>query len=324
MAPSETPSEGNIARYSASGGEAFVVPEEVTPEQNFDPNEGLYSDIVRARAAIERTHDPERRARMERLQTAMEDVADNFQEFHKLSTDVQVNILDDLTDKLFDEDSQAQDNKAKINKARDDGRELDIQDLIREQRQRYDGLRRELAFELGIELEDDVELQDEQFRERLMDMVKGMSNASEEDIMKRLGFLIYDERKGEYRFNFPEDLFPPHIVDTWKKYEQLIVDHERASKKYDRALDDNAEEIVQLDLMRRFAHNNLARSVQHFLHLEDWDFERCRKYVQKMVEKRFPTVETSESKLTSEAVVNRLRALRSLGDILRQHHPHAS
>jgi len=296
-----------------------LAPDDYQDDTSWDPNQTIYDQIEHGRSIVERTKNPENRARMERTQLAMEEVATNFQELHMLSEEDQLTVLDRVVDKLFDQDPEMQKNIALITEARTDGRASDVQEIVAEQKKRYEQLRREVAFDLGIEIED-VEVQNDQYRDVLIEKVQAVDTSDPEEIMKALGFFIYDERKGEYRFNFPDDLFPPHLVDKWRQYEKLVVEHERAHSKLKRGLNENEDEIMQRDIMRRLAHNNLARSVQEFLHLESWDFKRCRDFVEKMTKKRFPTIETNERKLTAFGVVDSLRLFKTLGDSIHPYH----
>lgn len=290
----------------------------IEPAQ-FDPLSETYESVVRGRAIVERRKDPEARARMERVQSLMEEVVTSRQEVGYMPKEEQLDLLEEVTIKLFDEDPEAQENIAKIKAARESGREHEVTESVAKQKSKYQSLRRQVAFDLGIELED-VQAQNEQYRIRMIELVRNAGSKDEEEIMKSLGFLVWDEKKQNYKFNFPERLFPPHLVEKWKKYETLVNEHKRASKLHDRALNNDPGQVVQLDLLRKMSHDNLANEVKEFLNLEDWDFERCRRFVEKMVNERFPNVDTRESVLTSESVINHLKVLQAAGGVIRHHH----
>lgn len=284
------------------------------PLEEIDPSTSLLQEVLRGRLPLEHIRDPEKRQRAEQTQAAMETVAVSLHDLHELSHDDQLEVLDRVVDTVFDADEDAQDTIAKIQAAREARDEDAIKSLTKVQKERYVGMRRDIANSLGVEIEDTAK-EDEVYRARLLDTVSHLEGASEEEIMRTLGFLKLDPETGKERFSFPEDVFPPHIVSKWKNYEQTIKDHVAASMRFNRALDDNSHEVVQLDALRRYAHNNLAKSVQEFLLIDNWDFERVRKFITKLVEQRFPTIETMESQVTSEAVVSRLRAIRTLGKV---------
>lgn len=289
---------------------------EPVPEAHFDEaSTSLLQDVMAGRSPLEKIRNPEQRSRLELAQTAMEGVAVSIHELHTLTHEEQLEVLDKVVDSVFDQDEAAQDTIKQIQVAREARDEETIKTLTASQRERYTQLRRNLAAELGVEIED-TEQQNEDYRAELLKRVEGLSGATEEQIMRKLGFLVPDTETGKEKFNFPADIFPPHIVDKWKNYEQTIQSHVAASMRFNRALDDNSDEIVQLDALRRYAHNKLATSVQEFLKLEDWDFKRVRIFIAKLVEQRFPTVETKESEVTSKDVVERLRAIKALGSVV--------
>lgn len=284
------------------------------PQEEIDPSTSLLQEVLRGRLPLDRIHDPEKRTRAEQTQAAMESVAVSLHDLHELGHEEQIEVLDKVVDSVFDADEDAQDTISKIQAAREARDEDAIKSLTKTQKDRYMGLRRDIANSLGVEIEDTAK-EDEDYRARLLDNVAHLEGATEEEIMRTLGFLKVDPESGKEHFSFPEDVFPPHIVGKWKNYEQTIKDHVAASMRFNRALDDNSQEVVQLDTLRRYAHNNLAKSVQEFLLIDNWDFERVRRFITKLVERRFPTVETMESQVTSEAVVSRLRAIRTLGKV---------
>lgn len=279
-----------------------------------DPSTSLLEEVLRGRVPIEKIHDPVKRLRAEQTQTAMEDVAVSLHDLHELSHEEQLAVLDKVVDSVFDSDEEAKSTITKIQAARETRDEDTIKTLTKNQRERFTLMRRDIANALGVEIED-TDKENEEYRSKLLSRVSHLNNASEEEIMRSLGFLKQNPETGNEQFSFPEEIFPPHIVSKWKNYEETITDHVSASKRFDRALDDNSDEVVRLDTLRRYAHNKLAKSVQEYLQLEDWDFERVRKFIAKLVEQRFPTVETMESKVTSEAVVSRLRAIQALGKV---------
>lgn len=290
--------------------------EQIKPDFSYDedPSTSLLQEVLKGRLPLEHIQDPVKRQRAEHTQSAMEEVAVSLHDLHELSHDEQLDVLDRVVDGVFDTDTKANETIKLIQEARANGDEETIKTLTKSQKDRYLDLRRDIANSLGVEIEDTAK-EDETYRASLLDKVAHLDDATEEEIMRTLGFLKTDPETGKEKFSFPENVFPPHIVSKWKNYEQTIKDHVAASMRFNRAIDDNSDEIVQLDALRRYAHNNLAKSVQEFLLIEDWDFERVRKFITKLVEQRFPTVETMESQVTSEAVVSRLRAIQTLGTV---------
>lgn len=285
-----------------------------------DISESLLEEVLAARVNIEKVHDPQLRERLERAQLAMEDVAIPLSELHKMPHDEQLEVLDQIVDNVFDADEEAQATIEQIKLARERGNEDAIKRLTTEQKNRYNIMRRDVASAIGVEIED-TEKENDEYRYTLLARVADMGDQPEEDIMRDLGFLKKDS-DGQDQFNFPEDLFPPHIVEKWRSYEGTIKSHVAASNRFNRAIDDNSDEIIELDALRRYSHNNLAKSVQEFLKLEDWDFERVRKFITKLVEHRFPAIETSERKVTSKDVITRLRTIQALGSVVADHNNH--
>ncbi len=283
-----------------------------------EQNNLLYHQIMSARDSVAKVRNPEVREMLEVNQDAQEAVAEGMNVFEGLTLDEQLEAVEEIVDMVFDQDEEALANRTLITEARANGDEGAVEDRISAQKKRYDEIRRQVAFTLGVEI-DDTEKEDEEYRAKLVERVAGMSGASQEDIMKKLGFMVLDEETGEYRFNMPKDVFPPHIVDQWERYATSVNAHNKAARKFDRALEDNAGDVVMLDAIRRYAHNNLASSVQEFLQLDGWDLERCRKFITKMLDQRFPTVETRESVLTSEAIINRLRTIDALHKVVSVH-----
>lgn len=293
---------------------------QLTQEAPADVSGSLLEEVLAARVNIEKVHDPKLRERLEQAQLAMEEVAIPLHDLHVMTHDDQLEVLDKIVDSVFDADEKAQETIGLIKAARAKGDEESIKRLTVEQKNRFTAMRRDVAAAIGVEIVD-TEKENDDYREKLLEQVRGMGDQPEEDIMRGLGFLVKDE-DGKERFNFPENIFPPHIEEKWKSYESTIKAHVDASSRFNKAIADNSEEIVELDAFRRYAHNNLAKSVQEFMKLEDWDFERVRKFIAKLVERRFPTVETSESKVTSGDVVSRLRTIQALGSAVANHETH--
>jgi len=281
-----------------------------SPEQVAQHDE-LFHRIMSARGGIVGITNPELKATLEGNQDALESVAVGIHIFEGLSLAEQEEVFDGIVDQVFDEDEEAQANLVHIKRARESGTEDDVKGVMARQKKRLDEIRRQVAFTLGVEI-DDTTQEDEEYRSKLLARVTGMGDASPEDIMKELGFLVLDKKSGDYKFAMPSDVFPPHITDQWERYANSVQAHVRATAKFNRALEDNPGEIVQLDAIRRYAHNNLANSVKEFLQLEDWNLERCRNFITKMIEQKFPTIETRESQVTSSDVINRLRTINAL------------
>lgn len=289
------------------------------PDIPLSPNDQLYQRILAGRSTMEKINDPVMRAKMERVQGAMEQVAVGMHDLHALPHDEQIEVLDRVVDTLFEQDPDAQDTLKKITRARDAGKEDEAKGLVAAQRHRYEGIRREMSFLLGVEIED-IEAENEEYRAVLMAKVADLPGASDEEIMKHLGFLVPDTKEpGQYKFAFPAELFPPHIKEKWATYLRAVREHTTAGANFsNRAISNDSAMVEQLDAVRRYAHNTLASSVQEFLRLEDWDFERCRNFIAKMIEQRFPTVQTDESYVTSEAVLRHLRMVKSLGMVVKE------
>lgn len=288
------------------------------PEQPYDASESLLEEMLAAQGKLEGIHDPKLRQHLEAVQLAVTEVAVPLRDLHAMTHEEQLDVLDKVVDNVFDNDEMAQWTIDAIKDAREKGNEEEIKSLTARQKSRFNSMRRDIADVIGVEIED-TEKENDDYRAKLLERVMGMGDQPDEEVMRELGFLVADEN-GDEHFDFPEDVFPPHIVSKWRSYESTIKAHVTASSRFNRAIEDNSAEIVELDAMRRYAHNNLSKSVQEFLSLEDWDFERVRRFIAKLVEHRFPTVETAESAVTSKDVVMRLRMIHALGKMTQKLH----
>lgn len=229
-----------------------------------------------------------------------------------LPPEQQQEFIEDRAFHALETDEEGSQNVAELEQARSMGDRAKETEIIARQRSRHQAIRSELAFMWGVDLYD-TEAQKVEYRAKLLEVADALgSGSSDDEIMEGLGFVQTDQETGEKKFTFPEELFPPYIREKWEQYAKYVENHVRAARIHELGIMNNADEVVRWDYVRRLAHNELAESVQDFLHLDNWDTERCRKFITKMLERRIPTIETSESKLTASAlrrVVTELRAI---------------
>jgi len=243
----------------------------------------------------------------ERTKMALFETKSSIESIEALRPEEQQDAIDDMALEVLSKDEESKTNIAALEAARHSDNKEEINRLTQKQRDLYQDVKREIAFMCGVELED-VETQKQEYRAKFLDKVQDLDpNLDDEQVMETLGFFQLTEDNTGKRFTFPEEIFPPYIREKWTMYAEYVENHLLATRLYQTGINDYSEDVVQWDSIRRHTHNNLAGLMLNFLQLDDWDLERCRKFVTKMLEKRLPSVETRESKLTSEAILKSAR-----------------
>lgn len=143
--------------------------------------------------------------------------------------------------------------------------------------------------------------------------VKGTE--SEGEILKILGIIDVNEN-GEDQFTYPADLFPGVTNEKWEAYLGSVKNHIQKSRDFGSGMI-GKEDVELADRARRVAHNSVSRDIDGLLGLNllpeaTWDFEKTRRLVVKMREKRFPNIETAEKLVTTGAIARGLAAAAAL------------
>ena len=176
----------------------------------------------------------------------------------------------------------------------------------------FKNIKEEIALIAGVELEETRAVREnEEYRQKARKIFEGINLADDREVLVKTEFLKPTET-GEVSFQFPDTLFPPHIVDKWSHYIDLVKRHTTVIAKRELGLDNDVETIAQLDSVRKRAHNNLSLSMQEFLGNDDWDLEQCRRLVIKMRDAAIPNIETAEENVTASAVRQMLLELEDL------------
>lgn len=192
------------------------------------------------------------------------------------------------------------------------------QESIREaQRRAFEGRKKAILQEIGIEAVDD-ESQFEQKREAIQKKFQELQisgNESEDDILRILGVIDTNEN-GQESFTYPKDLFPDSTNEKWDAYLGSVKAHIQKSREYGNGML-AAEDVELADRTRRVAHNAVSRDVDKLFGLDllpesSWSFEKTRRLVMKMRERRFPTINTAEEHVTTRAVASGLAAAAAL------------
>lgn len=262
--------------------------------------------------------------RAEQLKEMGELITGAIEGIQQLPIDEQREAVESLALDVLSEDPEGKANLLAIEAARDIGRQEEAEPIIRQQRQVLRRIQKDIAFMCGVPLED-TEDQKEEYRRKLYDELDNLDpsvtgeRADDEQIMLHLGFLRIDPKTQERHFQFPANLFPPYIREKWGQYVKYVESHVAASREHDLGLGAEGD-VVRWDNVRRLTHNSLAEDVKDFLQLEGWDKERCRKFITKLLEERHPTLETRETKLTTDVIMRRYVELRAIGNYEHNHH----
>ncbi len=205
---------------------------------------------------------------------------------------------------------EAQTNADEIAKIRKNGG--DDKEAVERQAALFDGIKQEIALISGVELEEDrVKRENIDYRQRAQALFGSIKDVDDRNILLNTGFLKQSEQ-GEATFQFPEGIFPPHIIEKWDHYLDIVKRHVTVISRRQLGLDNDIAGIAQLDAIRTSAHNNLALAVQEYMQIPDWDLEKCRNFVIKMRDAAIPNIETAEENVTANAVRRLVAELEDL------------
>jgi hypothetical protein len=201
---------------------------------------------------------------------------------------------------VMDKLPEAQENATTIAEIRRNGG--DDTEAVSKQAALFSEIKHEVALISGVELDEErVKRENTKYRQRAKDLFQDMGDVSDRELLVNAGFMREDE-KGNFVFQFPEDVFPPHVVEKWNDYLGLVKRHVTVLSKRELGLEDEVTAIGQLDAMRKHAHNNLSLAIKDFLLMEDWDLEKCRNFVIKMRDAAIPNISTAEENVTANAL----------------------
>lgn len=264
--------------------------------------------------------------RSQQLQDIGNLVTGSIEGIQRLPLEEQREAVESLALDVLGEDPEGKANMLAIDDARSRGLHEEAEPIIRAQRQVLRRIQRDIAFMCGVQLED-TEDQKEEYRRRLHDKLDQLDPsitgepADDEQIMLYLGFLRIDPKTQNRHFQFPAGIFPPYIREKWEQYVKYVESHVSATREHQLGVGAEGD-VVRWDNVRRLTHNNLAEEVRDFLELEGWDTERCRKFITKLLEERHPTLETRETRLTTDAILRRYVELRKISGYDHDEHEH--
>lgn len=166
-------------------------------------------------------------------------------------------------------------------------------------------IRRLIMQEANLNVEEagtDIEIAQAAVAKRLEGMDLG--RVESDDILRKLGILKED--KNGAVFTYPDELLPESVNDKWNIYLSSVANHIEKGNKVRRG-ELPRTELEDADRMRRFAHNRITSDLDEIFGFKalpeaEWDFEKTRKLVAKMVESKFIGTPTSESVVTSQAL----------------------
>ncbi len=272
----------------------FANPHEVEPEYHHEE------------------HDEQEPSMLEELELSID-------ELHELSPNEQEAIIEDIAYDVLDRSPEGIMTKTLLTAARDKGDQEEADRIVARRRSLFESHMQEAAFMFGVELEN-PDAEKKRYQEMLRERVgeSQLDGLSDSEIMQQLGFITIDDN-GNERFSFPEDVFPPYIVDKWNQYSDSVQNHIRAYESLKRGVSNDQKRVMEWDRVRRIMHDGVAHAVADFLGL-DWDNERSRKFITKMLEKRIPTKETRESMLATSEIMSALSREQAYLDGMRSHH----
>lgn len=229
----------------------------------------------------------------------------SIDELHGLSPEEQVGVIEDIAYDVLDRSPEGIMTKKLLEKARDRGNQEEADHIVAKRRNLFESHKQEAAFMFGVELED-PDAEKKTYQEALQERIGELQfdELSDAEIMQQLGFITIDDN-GNERFSFPKDVFPPYIVDKWDQYSDSVQNHIRAFESLKRGVSNDQKKVMEWDRVRRIMHDGVADAVRDFLGL-DWDNERSRKFITKMLEKRIPTKDTRESMMATSAIMSAL------------------
>lgn len=170
------------------------------------------------------------------------------------------------------------------------GRETGIEatEAIRERGKLWRQISVEVSMVTGVEIEAaEHDAQKEAFRKNLgatLDVID--PEASDTEIMTKLGMIRPVPGDKGHVFTFPSRIFPPYVKEQWKVYTGMIEQFDDAKQKLLKGVI-TQQDFTGIDILRRKAHDTLAGSIGDILQFSEWDLEKYRHLVEKMVNEKF-------------------------------------
>lgn len=271
------------------------------------------SDIYDASGFIERMRGlfGDSETAQNRIDLLLKDGTQNTDELDKL--------IDDLAKDSLRQDENFMENAKTIRRGRLSP--VEAERMIQQQKRILEN-RRYAIIEMAAIPEEALLNEIDLARQRVHDLVG--EEDSPDEVLKKLGILTYNYKDDEV-FTFPTDLMPDVTNDKWDVYLAAVLKHVKLRDETPGDRKQKKDELVDADKVRRFAHNRVAHDIHKILGFDkldsdSWDFEKTRNLLAKMRDSRFPNIETAESKLTGEAVMNGLSAAKILGSYLSNTH----
>lgn len=219
-------------------------------------------------------------------------------------------LLDDITYEALSNNAEFLEN---IDIIKEHSSSKEKQTLVRDrQRQLFEEYKQAILRQAGLSTEhakSEMSLAKDRIKTRIERLLETDPGSEPHEILRELGMLAEDD-KGREIFVYPEGIFPKSTDEKWATYLESVRTHLRIEKAVHAELRE-AEEGVEADKARRFAHNAVSHDVNELLGFDKlpeskWNFEKTRALLAKIRDSRFPTVETAEKFATERAVLEGL------------------
>ncbi len=161
-------------------------------------------------------------------------------------------------------------------------------DAVRERGNLWRAITVEISLVTGVEIEAaEHEAQRDTYRKNLRGLLSSIdTEASDEDIMLKLGMIRPVEGARGHIFSFPARVFPPFVKEQWETYLGMIKQFDDAQRKLKAGII-TQEDFNGIDRMRTSAHNTVSHSVGEVLEFSDWELDDYRRLVAKMRDGKF-------------------------------------
>ena len=155
--------------------------------------------------------------------------------------------------------------------------------------------------------------QDQQARNHIREILaRAQKNeGSEFSPLRTLGF-IREDKNGEVRFRFPEEIMPKNTKEKYRAYINAVRTHLKVENAVRSGVSDK-HALVLADQHRKIAHDSVTMELDKLLNMND--FDEMRRTVAKMRDGSFPNVATSEE----SRVNSKLQEGLSYSEAIRNH-----
>lgn len=146
----------------------------------------------------------------------------------------------------------------------------------------------EVSLITGVEIEArEHEAQRDNYRASLATIISTIDpQASDEEVMEKLGMVRPATDKTRRVFTFPSQILPPYIKEQWDTYTGMVEQFTDAQRKLERGVITQAD-FNGIDILRTRAHNSVASSIGEILEFPGWEFKDYRHLVEKMRDEKF-------------------------------------